>query len=747
MTRCVWGLVGLLGALPAYGADWIGWRGPDGNGVSAETGLVSSFSPEGDNLLWTYDLKGRGTPVVFDDTVYVFGYEGEGADVVEALAAIDLATGKEKWKRTFRDFLSDIIYDRYSIGAPGVDPQTGNVYVQSSAGVLMAYAPDGTPLWEVSMMEAFGRLTFPNGRTGAPVIDDERVIVHGITANWGRQGPARDRFYAFDKRTGELLWSSTPGTGPKDSSFSTPLLEDRDGRRLLYAGTGCGHVVAVDARTGEPVWRFRMSVGGVNVSPVVDGDMLVAVHAKENLDSTKIGRMVALDLTAEVKPSEDGSTDVLDGELWRADLAGFSSSPVLHDGIVYQVIITGEVVAVEAKTGTELWRTKLGPDQLHASPLLADGKLYVPLRDGSFHTVKAGRDGGAIEQTVQLEGSALGAPALAAGRILVHTTEKLYAFGAPGEGLTVSRANPKPGTPPPASARVRPAELLLRPGEKVDLQVDVLGKHGVRLSTVPAESAEWWIPPTAKVKAQMDASFEDGAVVAAEDAGLSAGAWKVSARNLTGTTRGRTVVGVPYTQDFEGFELSNTREDGSFAYPPLPWTGARFKWEVRELGGSQVLAKTLDRMIFQRATSFIGHPDERNYRLSAKVRTDGNRRSMSNVGLVNQRYLIVLKANQRLLEISSNQERLKESVPFTVEAGGWYHLATEVEAKNGVTTVRAKVWPAMRDEPKDWTIEIEHVDGHTHGAPGFFGFSPRNLNKVYIDDITLEPIAADEEAK
>ena len=60
-------------------------------------------------------------------------------------------------------------------------------------------------------MEEFARLTFPNGRTGGPCVDEALVILHAITANWGTNGPARDRFYAFDKTTGELVWTSTLG--------------------------------------------------------------------------------------------------------------------------------------------------------------------------------------------------------------------------------------------------------------------------------------------------------------------------------------------------------------------------------------------------------------------------------------------------------------------------------------------------------------------------------------------------------
>ena len=122
------------------------------------------------------------------------------------------------------DFISDIVYNRYGVGAC-VDPASGNVYFQTSPGLLIGYDSDGNKLWE-RFMEEFARLTFPNGRTGGPCVDGHLVIIHAklpIGANTA--GPARDRFYAFDKNNGDLVWVSTPGITPKDSSFAPLVLK------------------------------------------------------------------------------------------------------------------------------------------------------------------------------------------------------------------------------------------------------------------------------------------------------------------------------------------------------------------------------------------------------------------------------------------------------------------------------------------------------------------------------------------
>jgi hypothetical protein len=240
------------------------------------------------------------------------------------------------------------------------------------------------------------------------------------------------------------------------------------------------------------------------------------------------------------------------------------------------------------------------------------------------------------------------------------------------------------------------------------------------------------------VKSKVLGVVEGSTLRVEKGAGFSAGAFKVSAGDLQGTSRGRSLPSIPYSEDFEGFELPEAHGDIPFAYPPLAWIGARFKWEIQDIDGSQVLKKTLGRMLFQRSMVFIGHPDSSNYRMQANLRVDGNSRTRSTVGLVHQRYIIALKGNQRTLELSSNYERLRHGVPFETEPGKWYTLKTSVmHGEDAKVTIRAKAWPRGEEEPEAWILEYVHEDGHSKGAPGIFGFSPQNLFSVYVDDIRV----------
>ena len=727
--------------------DWLFWRGPNGNGVSKQSNLPSLLGLEDESLLWSHEIQGGGVPVIAGGRAYQFGYYGVEDELQEALVCFDAKSGEVLWERTHSDFISDIVYNRYGVGAACVDPATGNVYFQTSPGLLIGYDPDGNKLWERSLMEEFARLTFPNGRTGGPCVDGELIIIHAITANWGKQGPARDRFYAFDKNTGDLVWSSTPGITPKDSSFSPLTFEDLpSGRRVFYSGTGCGHVVCIDARTGQPLWRFQMSYGGVNSGVVIHEDKVIAVHGKENIDSSTIGRMVAIQKPKKL-PSFNEEILILgkEAEVWRNNsMEAFTSTPVYREDRIYSTIKRGELVCLNANSGEEIWALKLAPDQVHASPTWADGKLFVPMFDGQVSVVKDSGKEGIILSQVQLDGSCLAAPAVAHGRVFVQSKKRLYCFGSNrlAPAFVSQQLERAPSNKKAVSLQIIPAEFALKSGSSLAFKVYSLDEDGRRVEELK-EGLMWekWIPPTAKVQSKVDAEImSNGILIAEKDAQLSAGALRVSKGGLSGVTRGRVLQDLPYLENFEnGFSLNQQSSDEiAFSYAPLPWLGARMRWQVQDLGGNMVAGNTLDRVLFQRAINFVGHKDMSNYTAQAEVMTDGDRRTKSNIGLINQRYIFALIGNSQKLEIISNYDRFRHSVPFSFKTKIWYKLKTRVDIlEDGTGMIRAKAWPKSAEEPETWTIEVSHNNPHLQGAPGVYAMSPQSKKKVYFDNLSI----------
>ena len=739
--------------------NWYSWRGPNQTGFSIERGLPDKIANK-EAALWVADFPGQSTPVVANGKLYVMGYLGEGPDMQEGVACFDAETGKKLWQHLYNDFLSDTVYQRYATSSATVDPETGDVFIQGTQGILASFDADGKPLWHHSLMEELGRLTFPNSRTASPVIDQDLVITRGITANWGAQGPAADRFYAFDKKTGALVWASNPGDRPKDNSYSHPYLGWLGGKRVFYSATGDGSVVCVNARTGDPLWRVPLFNHGINATVVVhNNDKIIAVSGTPY----DPGQMVALRIPTNLPANPAAGPEVIDRksvQLWALDLSTSSSSPILAGNYVYLVAEKGDLWAVDAKSGKIAWSMKIGVEERNSCPLYADGKLYVPMLDdpatkaetgesgttGAFYIIKPSEKPEILSH-ISLDGRCFGSPTPANGKIYVQTTRHLYCFGKKGDTSTPPPERPVeklPAPGPAASVEVIPSEVLLRPGQSASFHVRTIDRNGFTVEDdIDPKKLKWepYIPPTARVKSVMKASFNpDGDLVAGNETAPSAGAFQAAYGNLKGVIRGRVLPYLPLHQDFEWMTLTETNSEGvQWSYPPLPWIGARFKFDVREKDGSKVLAKTIENKFFQRATVFLGAPDAKNYTIEADVMSDGNRRKMSEVGLVAQRYYVILKGNDQAIEINSNQERLRVDQEFKWQPKVWYHLKARVDiAPDQTGVVRAKAWKKGDPEPDQWTIEVPHKTAHQEGSPGLFSFSPQD-QRTYIDNITVTP--------
>ena len=745
-------LTGCLSVGPIHAASgWLHWRGPDQNGVSpAKQSLPTDLTLGGPNHRWSYKAHGAGTPVIADGRLFAIGFYGSNTDVEETIFCLDVKTGAKLWEHRFKDFLSDTVYNRYGIGAPYVDAETGNVYCESTCGVIKAFTRDGKLLWERSMMEEFGRLTFPNGRTGSLTTDGGLLYAKAITANWGADGPARSRYYAFEKLTGELVWSSTPGTEPVDNPMGAPIFRDLGGHRVFYLGTGCGHVVCINARTGEPVWGFKLSHGGLNSDMLFPAPgQLIAIHGKENIDASSQGRLVSIKIPTEYPTGPKPVILGKEAELWRNDgFSAFSSSPLLVDGKVYSTSATGEFQCADAKTGEMLYHLKLGADQIHASPAYADGRFYVPMHEGTFFVIeeKAGKPVIVSSNKMEPGTSLLGAPAFYGDSLFLFTKDALHCFGPKSKPMVIPPSVPAPkpaplSTAPIAALQVVPAEFALAPGQSQTFKVWGLDATGRRVKDVTAEATfAKFIPPTALVKSEVDATLTGNVVKAGPAAKLSAGAIQAKVGALAGTTRGRVVAGYGHKETFEALPLGQKDKDGTdVGFPPLPWLGARVKWYAFEKDGNKFVGNRLDSLLFMRTMNFVGGPDMKNYTFEADVMTDGNRRIMSNIGVVNQRYLFNMAANNRILEVSSTHERFNASVPFEATPNTWYRLKTRVDAdKTGEGGfVRAKLWPRGEPEPAKWTLEVRQDKIHTHGAPAVYAFSPQSLKRVFIDNLSL----------
>ncbi len=419
-----------LGVSPAMAGEWPSWRGAQQNGTSAETNLISSWSVSGDNLLWHAEFIGRSTPIVLNERVYVIGRTGEDITQQERIACFDAKTGELLWSHEFNVFHTTISFNRVGWASPIGDLETGNIYVHGVQGLFFCFDKDGNILWSRSLTEEYGRISGYGGRIHTPIIAGNLVVISYLNSGWGEQTATRHRYFAFDKQTGELIWVSTPGGRPLDTTYSTPVVTEIDGHPLIIGGNADGSIYAMKQETGEMIWGFKLSQRGINTSVVVEGTKVYASHGEENIDSTKMGRVVCIDAT--------GTGDVTTThEVWRYDGVNFGySSPTIHAGHVYIVDNSANVHCLNAETGELLWEHSIGTVG-KGSPVWADGKLYVTEVNGKFHILQPTEEGCESLDVEQINRKIdshyveiYGSPAIADGKIYFTTEEHIYCIGS-----------------------------------------------------------------------------------------------------------------------------------------------------------------------------------------------------------------------------------------------------------------------------------------------------------------------------
>ena len=716
-------LVVLLLAFASFAsADWPSWRGPYQNGTSPEKGLISQWSISGENLLWKQDFVGRSTPVVMNGRVYVIGRTGQGITMQEHIACFDGKDGKKLWEKKYNVYNSTVPFSRVGWASLVGDPETGNVYAHGVGGLLIAINKDGKEVWVRSLTEQFGHLSGYGGRTDTPIVDEDLVILGYVNSNWGDQVPPRHRFYAFDKKTGELRYISTPGGAVYDFNvYSTPVVAVINGERLLIGGNGDGGIYAIRVRTGEKVWGFMLSKRGINSSVVVEGNMVYATHSEENVDEATMGRVVAIDAT--------GKGDVTKThERWRYSVEAGYASPAVHNGILYVVDNSANLYSFDAKSGQLKWKHNLGTVG-KGSPVVADGKIIATETNGTVSILQPGEQGAKnldvekIRVNNSRSAEIYGSPAIAYGRIYFTTEEGVYCLGnknspfkpEPSQMQKIAGEQPADKGAVPSFLQVVPAEVLVKPGETVQFRVRAFNDKGQYLRDV---GGAW----TTGNLGTIDAA---GKFVAAN--GSHAGVITAEAANVKATGRVRIMPELPLNEDFESSELEKS---------PSGWIGSTGKFFVREKNGKKVLVKTVLERGLQTSDVYIGPPSWSDYTIQVDVMGAKNKRRLPDMGVIASGYKFSLMGNHQRLQLASwdSELRINKTIPFQWSPDVWYTLKLKVDSSGEKGILRAKIWPTAEQEPAAWTIETEDPLPIRSGSAGIYGFSNA---EIYYDNLKI----------
>lgn len=427
-------LVPALLLLTAFGTDadqqyWPQWRGPNLNGVSQAVDLPTTWSL-GENVVWSKKLPSwsGGTPVIWGDRVFLTspnsGEEIQGGEKL-LLGCLSTVDGSVLWQRTIDE--GNAYWRKHNNTTPSPVTDGERVLVVSGTGMIRAFDMAGEELWHYSLQQQHGNFGLMWGYASSPLLHDGVLFVevlHGMNTD--------DPSYliAFDAAKGEVLWHRervTDAVGESPDAYTTPVVLEHDGQTQIVISGG-DYVTGHDPATGEELWR----AGGLNPgkewnyrvvgTPVVIDGMVYATSRRNPVLAFSAG----------------GQGDISESHrVWKWEGAGAPDVPsAVSDGrYFFMVDDRGRATCLDAKSGVALWGPeRLAQGSVSASPVLADGKVYVVNEHGVTTVFAAGPEFEVLA-TNELDGAyTLSSPAISEGRIYLRTETHLFCIGVGSSG-------------------------------------------------------------------------------------------------------------------------------------------------------------------------------------------------------------------------------------------------------------------------------------------------------------------------
>jgi outer membrane protein assembly factor BamB len=395
-----------LAALQSAAAaeDWPQFRGPLGQGHSAEVGVPLEWS-ESKNIQWKTAVPGTGwsSPVVAGGRVWITTAVVDRSATSLRAIAFDSGSGKEVVNvEVFRLPRRGLLNPKNSHASPTPIVDGDRVYVHFGADGTAALTTDGMVVW---------RERFPyesqHGNGGSPTIYKDLLI-------FSVDGSDTAFVVALDKQTGKVRWK-TPRRAPADQAYSTPLAI-RVGERDQIVSVGAFRTAAYDPESGREIWRVGYADGFSNVPRPVYAHGLVYI-------ATGFQEPALLAVRA------DGANDVTRSHVaWTLRRsAPHTPSPLVVGDEIYIVNDLGIATCLDARTGTTHWRERLGGNY-SASPIFADGRIYFLSEEGVATVLAPGTQFQKLA-TNTLDGSTLASMAVSDRSIFIRSDSALYRIG------------------------------------------------------------------------------------------------------------------------------------------------------------------------------------------------------------------------------------------------------------------------------------------------------------------------------
>lgn len=453
----------LVSSSAAPPASWPGFRGPGMNGLALDAKLPDTWSKT-EHVKWVVDVPGNGwsSPVVAANTVFltsaisektpkkgdtgIYGNDyiaelraqGVGGAEINAkvrardieipdesgavrymVFAIDATTGKMRWEReAFTGTPSGGRHRKNTFASetPFVDGDRVYAYFGENVG-LYCYTLEGTLLWKRVWSPQPIYLDFGTG--SSPIVHDDRVYL--------LQDSEKECFLtAIDTKTGADVWRvprPDRGSFPRTSSWSTPFIW-KNSTRTEIVTTGHGFVQSYGL-DGKELWRLNKT-GMPLMSPVSVGDVLYAGTGAQEGDAARPFFAIKAGAGGDITLAPDTTSNEF--VLWsHPRAAGYTPSAIVHQGRVYLVHDLGTMIVLNATTGKELFKARVGGvgHTFSASPIATGNRIYFPDEDGTTIVLDAADEYKEIAQN-DLGEMTLASPAVVGDAMFFRTQRKLY---------------------------------------------------------------------------------------------------------------------------------------------------------------------------------------------------------------------------------------------------------------------------------------------------------------------------------
>ncbi len=402
------------GVASAQPANWPQWRGPEATGVTRATNLPVRWSAT-ENVTWKLALPERSgsTPIIWNDRIFL--NVGDGSELY--LMCVDRAKGVELWKKPLGS--GNVRINKQNMSTPSPVTDGRRVWVMTGTGVLKAFDFSGRERWARDIQKDYGPFGLNWGYGSSPLLVRDRLFVQVLH---GMKTDAPSYVLCLEAETGKTVWKverPTDAVWESPDAYTTPALVRSGGKEEIVV-TGGDYATGHDPATGAELWR----AGGLNPSKNRAYRIVASATVANGL----------IYVPSRVKPLTafrvGGRGDITTSHVaWSTDQGPDVPTPAVTDRYIFILNDRGIVWCRDAKTGQEVWgNQRIASGAYSASPVVADGKVYMTSEDGVTTVIEAGPVFKVIAEN-DLDGYTLSTPAISGGQIFIRTETFLYCIG------------------------------------------------------------------------------------------------------------------------------------------------------------------------------------------------------------------------------------------------------------------------------------------------------------------------------